>query len=74
MSGRRATASGSARRSQLAGLAEVDLARRIRLVKGGAVHLDGEVAKDEQLKLERGKRYLVRVGSKNRRFAHLVVG
>ncbi|MDC0680575.1 MULTISPECIES: tyrosine--tRNA ligase [Sorangium] len=57
----------------LAGLAESTSAAR-RLVKGGAVHLDGEVVKDEQLKLERGKRYLVRVGSKNRRFAHLVVG
>ncbi|WP_438034744.1 tyrosine--tRNA ligase [Sorangium sp. So ce204] len=57
----------------LAGLAESTSAAR-RLVKGGAVHLDGEVVKDEQLKLERGKRYLVRVGSKNRRFAYLVVG
>lgn len=57
----------------LAGLAESTSAAR-RLVKGGAVHLDGEVVKDEQLKLERGKRFLVRVGSKNRRFAYLVVG
>ncbi|WP_437288701.1 tyrosine--tRNA ligase [Sorangium sp. So ce406] len=56
----------------LAGLAESTSAAR-RLVKGGAVHLDGEVVKDEQLKLERGKRFLVRVGSKNRRFAYLVV-
>ncbi|MGK3997226.1 tyrosine--tRNA ligase [Sorangium sp. So ce1024] len=56
-----------------AGLAESTSAAR-RLVKGGAVHLDGEVVKDEQLKLERGKRYLVRVGSKNRRFAYLVIG
>ncbi|WP_437600510.1 tyrosine--tRNA ligase [Sorangium sp. So ce590] len=56
-----------------AGLAESTSAAR-RLVKGGAVHLDGEVVKDEQLKLERGKRFLVRVGSKNRRFAYLVVG
>ena len=46
----------------------------LRLVKSGAVHLDGEVVRDEQQKLERGRRYLVRVGSKNRKFAHLVVG
>ncbi len=45
-----------------------------RLVKSGAVHLDGDVVRDEQAKLERGKRYLVRVGSKNRKFAHLVLG
>ncbi|AUX39402.1 tyrosyl-tRNA synthetase [Sorangium cellulosum] len=57
----------------LAGLAK-STSEAIRLVKGGAVHLDGEVVKDEQAKLERGKRYLVRVGSKNRRFAYLVVG
>jgi tyrosyl-tRNA synthetase len=44
-----------------------------RLVKGGAVHLDGEVVRDEQAKLERGRKYLVRVGSKNRKFAHLVI-
>ncbi|WP_437677551.1 tyrosine--tRNA ligase [Sorangium sp. So ce131] len=57
----------------LAGLAK-STSEAIRLVKGGAVHLDGEVVKDDQAKLERGKRYLVRVGSKNRRFAYLVVG
>ncbi|WP_437968441.1 tyrosine--tRNA ligase [Sorangium sp. So ce260] len=57
----------------LAGLAK-STSEALRLVKGGAVHLDGEVIKDEQLKLERGKRFLVRVGSKNRRFAYLVVG
>jgi tyrosyl-tRNA synthetase len=56
----------------LAGLAESTSAA-VRLVKGGAVHLDGEVLKDDQRKLERGKRFLVRVGSKNRRFAYLVV-
>ncbi|KYF53288.1 tyrosine--tRNA ligase, partial [Sorangium cellulosum] len=52
----------------LAGLAK-STSEALRLVKGGAVHLDGEVIKDDQLKLERGKRFLVRVGSKNRRFA-----
>jgi tyrosyl-tRNA synthetase len=44
-----------------------------RLVKNGAVHLDGEVTKDDKFKLAKGKRYLVRVGSKNRRFAYLNV-
>jgi tyrosyl-tRNA synthetase len=44
-----------------------------RLVKGGAVHVDHVVVKDEKHKLEKGKRYLVRVGSKNRRFAWLRV-
>ncbi len=44
-----------------------------RLVKGGAVHLDGAVVKDDKLKLEKGKRYLIRVGSKNRRFAWLSI-
>jgi tyrosyl-tRNA synthetase len=44
-----------------------------RLLKGGAVHLDGEVVKDEKAKLQKGQSYLVRVGSKNRRFARLVV-
>jgi tyrosyl-tRNA synthetase len=44
-----------------------------RLIKGGAVHLDGEVVRDEQAKLQKGRSYLVRVGSKNRRFARLVV-
>jgi tyrosyl-tRNA synthetase len=56
----------------LAGLAKSS-SEGLRLVKGGAVHLDGEVVKDDQAKLERGKRYLVRVGSKNRRFARLVI-
>jgi tyrosyl-tRNA synthetase len=44
-----------------------------RLVKGGAVHVDGEPVRDEQTKLQKGHRYLVRVGSKNRQFAHLVI-
>jgi tyrosyl-tRNA synthetase len=45
-----------------------------RMVKGGAVHLDGRKlgGPDEKLKLTPG-RYLVRVGSKNRRFAYLTV-
>lgn len=44
-----------------------------RLVKGGAVHLDGEVVKDDKATLAKGKRYLLRVGSKNRRFVYLTV-
>jgi tyrosyl-tRNA synthetase len=44
-----------------------------RLLKGGAVHLDGEVVKDEKAKLQKGQSYLVRVGSKNRRFVRLTV-
>jgi tyrosyl-tRNA synthetase len=56
----------------LAGLAASN-SEGARLVKGGAVHLDGEVVKDEKARLEKGKRYLVRVGSKNRRFAWLVI-
>jgi len=44
-----------------------------RLVKGGGVHVDEVVEKDDKRKLDKGKRYLVRVGSKNRRFAWLTV-
>jgi len=57
----------------LSGLAKTTT-EGLRLVKSGAVHIDGNVVRDEQTKLERGRRYLVRVGSKNRRFAHLVLG
>jgi len=56
----------------LSGLAK-STSEGARLVKSGAVHIDGEVLRDEQAKLERGRRYLVRVGSKNRKFAHLVL-
>ncbi|AKT37324.1 tyrosine--tRNA ligase [Chondromyces crocatus] len=45
----------------------------MRLVKGGAVHVDGQVIKDERHVLAKGKRYLIRVGSKNRRFANLII-
>jgi tyrosyl-tRNA synthetase len=44
-----------------------------RLLKSGAVHLDGDVIKDDKTTLQKGQSYLVRVGSKNRRFARLVV-
>ncbi len=45
----------------------------LRMVQQGAVHLDGrKLEKDDaQLKLEAGKSYLVRVGSKNKKFARL---
>jgi tyrosyl-tRNA synthetase len=56
----------------LAGLAPSS-SEGARLVKGGAVHVDHAVVKDEKYKLEKGRRYLVRVGSKNRRFAWLKV-
>lgn len=44
-----------------------------RLVEQGGVELDNARVTDANLKLERGKRYLLRVGSKNRRFAYVVV-
>jgi tyrosyl-tRNA synthetase len=44
-----------------------------RTVKGGGVHLDDVRIRDDKLKLEKGKRYLVRVGSKNQRFAWLTI-
>jgi tyrosyl-tRNA synthetase len=57
----------------VAGLAK-STSEAARLVKGGAVHLEGEQVKDEQMKLQKGQTYLVRVGSKNKRFARLVIG
>jgi tyrosyl-tRNA synthetase len=44
-----------------------------RLVEQGGVEVDRARAAP-QAKLERGKKYLLRVGSKNRRFAYVVVG
>lgn len=44
-----------------------------RLVEQGGVELDRTRVTDAQLQLERGKRYLFRVGSKNRRFKYVVV-
>lgn len=60
-----------AKAMSLAGLAK-STSEAARLVKGGAVHVDGAAA-PEQLKLKKGARYLVRVGSKNRVFRYLVV-
>jgi tyrosyl-tRNA synthetase len=45
-----------------------------RLVEQGGVEVDKQRVTDPNLKLERGKKYLLRVGSKNRRFAWVVVG
>jgi tyrosyl-tRNA synthetase len=44
-----------------------------RLVEQGGVEVDQVRVKDPQFQLERGKRYLLRVGSKNRRFAYVTV-
>jgi tyrosyl-tRNA synthetase len=44
-----------------------------RLVEQGGVEVDRARVTDANLQLERGKTYLVRVGSKNRRFAYVVV-
>jgi tyrosyl-tRNA synthetase len=44
-----------------------------RLVEQGGVEVDGARATDPKLRLEPGKEYLVRAGSKNRRFARIRV-
>jgi tyrosyl-tRNA synthetase len=44
-----------------------------RLVEQGGVEVDGARATDPKLRLEPGREYLVRVGSKNRRFARIRV-
>jgi tyrosyl-tRNA synthetase len=45
-----------------------------RLVEQGGVEVDQVRVTDGNFQLEKGKRYLLRVGSKNRRFAYVVVG
>lgn len=50
----------------------------LRLIRGGAVYagvetLPDAATKDDKFELERGKRYLVRVGSKNRQFRYIKV-
>jgi len=45
-----------------------------RLVEQGGVEVDQVRVTDANLQLEKGKRYLLRVGSKNRRFAYVLVG
>ncbi len=57
----------------LAGLA-ASASEGARLVKGGAVHVDGEPIKNDKHELAKGQRYLVRVGSKNRQFKYVTVG
>jgi tyrosyl-tRNA synthetase len=44
-----------------------------RLVEQGGVEIDQARVTDAKMGLERGKRYLLRVGSKNRRFAYVTV-
>ena len=44
-----------------------------RLVEQGGVEVDQVRITDANFQLEKGKRYLLRVGSKNRRFAYVVV-
>jgi len=44
-----------------------------RMVEQGGVEIDRAQARDPQLQLEVGKKYLLRVGSKNRRFAWVKV-
>jgi len=44
-----------------------------RLIEQGGVEVDGGRASDPKLRLEPGRDYLVRVGSKNRRFARIRV-
>jgi len=44
-----------------------------RLVEQGGVEIDRVRVTDGNLQLARGRRYLVRVGSKNRRFAYITV-
>jgi tyrosyl-tRNA synthetase len=44
-----------------------------RLVEQGGVEVDQARVTDGKMGLERGKRYLLRVGSKNRRFAYVTV-
>lgn len=44
-----------------------------RLVEQGGVEVDRARVTDPNLQLERGKTYLLRVGSKNRRFAYVEV-
>ena len=44
-----------------------------RLVEQGGVEVNQVRVTDVNLQLEPGKRYLVRAGSKNRRFAYILV-
>ncbi len=65
---------GLAKALALAGLTKSN-SEGLRLIEQGAVHLDGRKLEraDAQLRLEPGARVLVRVGSKNRKFAWIKV-
>jgi tyrosyl-tRNA synthetase len=65
---------GLAKALALAGLVKSN-SEGVRLIEQGAVHLDGRKLErtDAQLRLEPGARVLVRVGSKNRKFAWIQV-
>ncbi|MBI4701169.1 MAG: tyrosine--tRNA ligase [Deltaproteobacteria bacterium] len=63
---------GLAKALQLAGLA-ASTSEAARLIKQGGVYLDGERAPDDKLALRRGECHLVRIGSKKRRFARVVI-
>jgi tyrosyl-tRNA synthetase len=56
----------------LSGLAKSS-SEGLRLVKGGAVQVDGKELSDDKHSLARGGSYLLRVGSKNKRFLRVVV-
>jgi tyrosyl-tRNA synthetase len=45
-----------------------------RMVLQGGVEVDGQRVTDPKMRLVPGRTYLVRVGSKNRRFARIVIG
>lgn len=66
---------GLAQALKVAGLAKSS-SEAMRLIEQGGVHLDSrQLHKDDaRMRLASGARHLVRVGSKNRRFAWLVVG
>lgn len=63
---------GIARALAAAGLVKSNGEGR-RLVEQGGVEVDRARVTDAQLQLERGRRYLLRVGSKTRRFAYVTV-
>jgi tyrosyl-tRNA synthetase len=50
----------------------------LRLIRGGAVYagvdgLPADATKDDKFELEKGRRYLLRVGSKNRKFLFIKI-
>jgi tyrosyl-tRNA synthetase len=63
---------GMAKALQLAGMTK-STSEAMRLLKQGGVYLEGERVGDPKATLAKGKRYLIRIGSKKKRFAHIVV-